>query len=423
LTAADFAGTINNAIGFFDLVSGSAIPETAIVPGAGNTTVTVYLTGGQANATPAPRVSTLNFSVLGVPADAVTITQMDAAAPATPNEVTVSQFNEVPINETREITLVINRPLGATHFYVDVPVGFAVSAVGAPAEWNVTTALGNGTMVAPGGTTPGGLVPVDAVGAARRINVEMGRPNNITGAPNAAIGDVIFTITAAPITPTLATTPPTFYPFPIIFVNRFGDDVSHAWNGTVMEPIGPLTQRGSMLGLWPMPPQTGWVNMGGMSVIDRKPVIMGDLNRDGRVSSADIAILARAVVDGTFMVYTGPDTPATPTAINNPANGGWSAPHASIGCNVAEYTNAARPPGTATTRLGQWLVGSIPAADSGGWMCMLADRTTCINVFRPGFGPTIDDAITGLPAHVSAGCENRVITPDIFVPRPGFVYF
>jgi len=393
LTESDFTVTFNNAIGFTgaDLALSNA-----------GATLTVTATGGQAN-TGRRRYSDMTVSWNDGPATVTTRINQDGVA-ADGGVVQVSQVPEVRLNERVDLDFVIQAPLGSTQFLVEIPANFTLFEAGAPGGWTVNAAIGRDET--PMGGPGSGALAIPAAGIPGPIDlyVSMGRDTNDVA------GATIFTINVAPTdgaqNPTAGRS--IFRPFPVTFIDRFGEaiDISLVWEPNLIDfEYVDLTAEGDDGVDEFKPTLDDWSNQGGVEVIDVDPVLMGDVDENGRLTSADVAILARAI--------------STPAFVN------FSIHHANIGCNGGYIDATSERPnnGLAATRLSQWLVGSIPAADSGGWMCMLADRTTCINVFRPGFGPTIDDAITGLPAHVSAGCENRVITPDIFVPRPGFVYF
>jgi len=399
LTPADFTTSFNNEIGFNNAL-------TTVTLNAEGTVATVNVTGGTANPGPGTRTSTLTLAWGTVEGTAV-ITQNE---PIAGDAIVVTQAPEIEVDSPATLVFNTTNPIGATAFRIAVPANFDVTAIGAPAGWNVAAwasgptvpgvGPGFGTLVAPGLSGP------------VTIYVEMGSDVNHTAG-------TMFTLT---VTPTAgaevgAAGPRNsiFHPFVVTFIDRFDYASTATWTGNDLELLAVSVTGEQVTGLNNEVP--GWVAIhGGVEVIDAPRVLMGDVNRDGRLSSADIAILARAISDNTWAQATA----GTP--------GFWSRQHANIGCTpagaivVTDPLNplalASRPNPNAATNLGQWLVGI------GGWMCQAP--TTCRNITNAS--TTTPDTVSGAPAgfagFVTSGCDpaNANAAPDIFVPIPGFVY-
>jgi len=205
-----------------------------------------------------------------------------------------------------------------------------------------------------------------------------------------------------------------FHPFVVTFIDRFDYASTATWTGNDLELLAVSVTGEQVTGLNNEVP--GWVAIhGGVEVIDAPRVLMGDVNRDGRLSSADAAVMARAVANTAWAAN--PDPTSVMSTTGHPF---WSRQHANIGCDATWDNDTSAPTGAAVTSLAQWLVGI------GGWMCT---DNLCINVFYTTVAADqrADDVsgfAAGSAGFITSGCQGGTGNPDISAPAPtpGFIY-
>jgi len=408
LTPDMFTADINNQIGF------DPAQTTITLNAPANTIATVNLFGGTANtSSTANPFTTLTFS-WGTVETSVAIVQASALDAGS---IGVTQAHLVPLGTPVELFFNTSAAIGATAFRIQVPAFFTVSDIGIPAGWAAiveateapatipASGPGNGTALVPGGTVTGPAT----------ILVELHSNNDGVNHP----GGNLFTFTATSGTGAeVGASGPRnsiFHPFTVTIIDRFGFDSTVSWVDNLPVAL-PLTVTGLVIDAGLTTGVPGYdIAHGGVEVIDTMRVLMGDVNRDGRLSSADAAVMARAVANTAWAAN--PDPTSVMSTTGHPF---WSRQHANIGCDATWDNDTSAPTGAAVTSLAQWLVGI------GGWMCT---DNLCINVFYTTVAADqrADDVsgfAAGSAGFITSGCQGGTGNPDISAPAPtpGFIY-